>query len=176
MLDRALLGIPSQQAYLQSYAERMGLTELPHARFYLAYAQFRFAAMVRSVGARHGLSDGDNSSEADNKQCVKIIDEHLLPGLLSVFGKQYPEVQVRATVLDILKQDFIRTAYAKGLRQGTILHHVLRNAFIPILTVIGLHVFGHNQAARALYDLFVPPPAVAPPPEIVPPPTTRSPS
>jgi peptide/nickel transport system permease protein len=47
---------------------------------------------------------------------------------------------LRATVLDILKEDFIRTAYAKGLRKGTILHHVLRNAFIPIVTTIGLQV------------------------------------
>jgi peptide/nickel transport system permease protein len=47
---------------------------------------------------------------------------------------------LRATVLDILKEDFIRTAYAKGLSEAAVLHHVLRNALIPIVTTIGLQV------------------------------------
>lgn len=55
-LDLAPLGIPTQNAYIESYVERMGLAELPHARFYLAYAQFRFAAMVQGILKR--VSDG----------------------------------------------------------------------------------------------------------------------
>jgi peptide/nickel transport system permease protein len=47
---------------------------------------------------------------------------------------------LRATVIDILKEDFIRTVYAKGLTGASVLHHVLRNAFMPIVTTIGLQV------------------------------------
>lgn len=47
---------------------------------------------------------------------------------------------LRATVLDILQEDYIRTAYAKGLGDGAVLGHVLRNAFIPIVTTLGLQV------------------------------------
>lgn len=48
----------------------------------------------------------------------------------------------RSSMLDILSQDFVRTARAKGLReQVVILRHALRNALIPTVTVIGL-VFG----------------------------------
>ncbi len=47
---------------------------------------------------------------------------------------------VRATVLDALEEDFVRTAWAKGLRPATVLHHVLRNAIIPVVTMIGLQV------------------------------------
>jgi len=44
----------------------------------------------------------------------------------------------RASMLDVLRQDYIRTARAKGLGRATILYrHSLRNALIPILTVIG---------------------------------------
>jgi oligopeptide transport system permease protein len=44
----------------------------------------------------------------------------------------------RASVLEALRQDFTRTARAKGLRDWTVLNrHVLRNALIPVLTVIG---------------------------------------
>ena len=47
---------------------------------------------------------------------------------------------VRATVLDVMHEDFVRTAWAKGLGPWTVLYHVVRNAIIPIVTTIGLQV------------------------------------
>ena len=47
---------------------------------------------------------------------------------------------LRATVIDILREDFVRTLYAKGLDKSIVLLHVLRNALIPIVTSIGLQV------------------------------------
>jgi peptide/nickel transport system permease protein len=47
----------------------------------------------------------------------------------------------RSVLLDVLRQDFIRTARAKGLRQRAVLWtHALKNAMIPVVTVIGLQV------------------------------------
>lgn len=49
----------------------------------------------------------------------------------------------RACVLDILTEDFVRTAYAKGLSQPqVILGHVLRAAWLPLTTVIGMQLGG----------------------------------
>lgn len=46
---------------------------------------------------------------------------------------------VRSSVLDVMRDDYVRTARAKGLsRRATLWRHVLRNAMIPVLTVIGL--------------------------------------
>jgi len=48
---------------------------------------------------------------------------------------------MRASVLDTLSSDHVRTARAKGLSNARILaHHVVRNAFTPVLTVLGLHM------------------------------------
>lgn len=45
----------------------------------------------------------------------------------------------RASVLEVLNADYVRTAQAKGLPQGEIRHHhVLRNALLPVITTIGL--------------------------------------
>lgn len=45
----------------------------------------------------------------------------------------------RSTMLDVLRHDYIRTARAKGLSENTVvLSHALRNALIPVITVIGL--------------------------------------
>jgi len=46
---------------------------------------------------------------------------------------------MRSALLDTLSEDFMRTARAKGrTRQGALVHHALRNALIPVLTIIGL--------------------------------------
>lgn len=47
----------------------------------------------------------------------------------------------RSTVLEVLREDFIRTARAKGVSERTLLlKHMLRNAMIPIITVLGLQL------------------------------------
>jgi peptide/nickel transport system permease protein len=47
----------------------------------------------------------------------------------------------RATMLEVLQQDYIRTARAKGLGQGGILFvHALKNAAVPIITVVGIGI------------------------------------
>ena len=48
---------------------------------------------------------------------------------------------VRSMVLEVLRQDYIRTAWAKGLRERVVvLRHVLKNALIPVVTIIGLNL------------------------------------
>ena len=48
---------------------------------------------------------------------------------------------VRSSMLEVLRQDYIRTAYAKGLSARTVItRHALRNGFIPVLTFIGLQL------------------------------------
>ncbi len=45
----------------------------------------------------------------------------------------------RSSTLDVLQEDYIRTARAKGLRESVVLfRHALKNAFLPVITIIGL--------------------------------------
>lgn len=45
----------------------------------------------------------------------------------------------RSSMLEVLRQDYIRTAYAKGLRERIVVYkHALKNALVPIITVVGL--------------------------------------
>ncbi len=47
----------------------------------------------------------------------------------------------RSSLLEVLRQDYVRTARAKGVAEpGVILRHAIKNAFIPVITVIGLNV------------------------------------
>jgi peptide/nickel transport system permease protein len=46
---------------------------------------------------------------------------------------------MRSTLLEVMAQDYVRTARAKGLRERSVIwRHGLRNALIPVITVIGL--------------------------------------
>jgi peptide/nickel transport system permease protein len=50
---------------------------------------------------------------------------------------------VRASLLDVLSEDYIRTARAKGLTERRVIwRHGLRNAMLPVLTVLGLQLGG----------------------------------
>jgi peptide/nickel transport system permease protein len=67
-----------------------------------------------------------------------------LPVMLAVAVGLAPQTRLyRSFLLDELGQDYVRTARAKGMTEGTVLFkHVLRNAMIPILTNIGLQLPG----------------------------------
>jgi peptide/nickel transport system permease protein len=72
----------------------------------------------------------------------------------------------RASVLDVLNEDYVRTAHAKGLAPSTIRgRHVLRNALLPVVTTVGLYtglllsgavltetVFAFNGIGQYLFD------------------------
>jgi peptide/nickel transport system permease protein len=58
----------------------------------------------------------------------------------------------RSSVLDVLSQEFVVVAHAKGLaRQTVMLEHVLRNTYIPLLTVLGL-VFANLMVGTAVVE------------------------
>jgi peptide/nickel transport system permease protein len=68
------------------------------------------------------------------------LQQMLLPTVsLAVFLTAIVMRMTRSTVLEVLGEDYVRTAFAKGLRDRIVLtRHVLRNALIPVITIIGL--------------------------------------
>ncbi|MGG4494852.1 nickel ABC transporter permease [Brevibacillus reuszeri] len=58
----------------------------------------------------------------------------------------------RSSILEVINQDFIRTARAKGVREKLVVYkHTLKNALIPIITIIGLE-FGHLLGGAVLTE------------------------
>ncbi|MEK7991344.1 MAG: nickel ABC transporter permease [Thiotrichaceae bacterium] len=61
---------------------------------------------------------------------------------------------VRSTLLEVLQEDYIRTARAKGLSQyRVIVHHALRNASLPIITIIALQL-GHLLGGAVITEMI----------------------
>jgi peptide/nickel transport system permease protein len=62
---------------------------------------------------------------------------------------------MRASVLEVLRLDYVTTARAKGLGRSVVLsRHVLRNALLPIITIIGLRLPGLLGGALIIETMF----------------------
>jgi peptide/nickel transport system permease protein len=81
----------------------------------------------------------------------------LLPALaLGVVQAAVLTRYVRSAVIDVQREDFIRTARAKGLTRGQALRrHGLRNAAIPVLTVLGIQLTSLLVGAIVIENVFV---------------------
>jgi peptide/nickel transport system permease protein len=64
---------------------------------------------------------------------------------------------LRSQMLEVLRQDYVRTAWAKGLRERTVvMRHALKNALIPVLTIAGLLVgvlFSGNVILETMFSI-----------------------
>jgi peptide/nickel transport system permease protein len=61
----------------------------------------------------------------------------------------------RGMLLEVLRQDYVRTAWSKGLRERVVvLKHALKNALIPVVTVLGLQVAGIAGGAVIIEWIF----------------------
>ncbi len=83
---------------------------------------------------------------ASKLKLVKIVQQSwgspgawLIPGAILGFGTFALITRLmRSTLLEVMQQDYIRTARAKGLRERVVvLRHMLRNALIPVVTILG---------------------------------------
>ena len=81
----------------------------------------------------------------------------IVPAL--VLGTSLSAVTMRMTrtmMLEVLRQDYIRTAWAKGLQERTvILRHAVRNSLIPVVTLIGLQAPLLIGGAVIIEQIFV---------------------
>ncbi|HWV34301.1 MAG TPA: ABC transporter permease, partial [Thermomicrobiales bacterium] len=75
--------------------------------------------------------------------------------VIALFGSASLTRFVRASMLETINQDFVRTARAKGLRESSvIILHAMRNAMIPVATVIALQIPGVIGGAVITEQIF----------------------
>ncbi len=84
------------------------------------------------------------------------ITHLILPASLLIIHNLSNHVRyMRAGMLDVLHQDYIRTAHAKGLKErAVILKHALKNAILPLVTIIGLEIPGLFNGALLTEIIF----------------------
>ena len=76
---------------------------------------------------------------------------------LALFGLAANARQMRSSMLEVIQQDYIRTAWSKGLRERTvIIRHSLKNSLIPVITLMGMGVgiiFGGSVLVETVFAI-----------------------
>ncbi len=113
----------------------------------------RIDAFVAPPPLRTGLYVVDSLVAGDVEALRSSLIHLVLPALtLGYFSTAVITRMTRSSMLEVLGQDYMRTAEAKGLRERTVvLRHGLRNALIPTVTIIGL-TFGSLLSGAVLTE------------------------
>ncbi len=118
------------------YAARVGgLVGLSIPSFWLATLLLLFTSRVFGwVPPLNYVSPFDDP--------IANLSQFILPAIsISVFTMAIVMRMVRATMLEVLGQDYVRTARAKGVNRRTVIsRHALRNALIPVVTIVGFEI------------------------------------
>jgi peptide/nickel transport system permease protein len=87
---------------------------------------------------------------------VTNLEQFLLPSLILALGSAGIIVRItRSSMLEVLRNDYIRTAWSKGLRERAVVwRHALKNAMIPVVTVLGLEAGGLIGGAVFIETIF----------------------
>ena len=96
-------------------------------------------------------------SEDDGGGVWPALRSLLLPALsLALVQAAILARVTRSAVLEVMREDFVRTARAKGLsRRATLWRHVLRNAMIPVMTIMGLQFANLLAGTIVVENVFV---------------------
>jgi peptide/nickel transport system permease protein len=89
---------------------------------------------------------------------LKNLSMFLIPSVILAFNFVARVMRMmRGTLLEVLRQDYIRTAWAKGLRERVVLYrHGAKNAMIPVMTLLGLefvNLLAGTVVIEVIFDL-----------------------
>lgn len=134
-------------ATLTSYA-LLGIS-VPH--FWLAILMIYLFALKLSLLPVCGYTSPFSDFWLSTRQLIMPV---LVLGVFSIGGTTR---QTRSSMLEVIRQDYIRTAWSKGLNERTVvMRHAIKNGLIPVITLIGMHVrliFGGSVFIETIFNI-----------------------
>jgi len=125
--------------------------------FWLALVMILFFSSKLGLLPASGMTDAVSYDYMSGLGQVKDRLEHLLlPGVaLGIADSAGIARFMRSNMLEVIRQDYIRTARAKGLSEGAVIFkHALRNALLPIVTMLGLSLPALFSGTLLVEDIF----------------------
>jgi peptide/nickel transport system permease protein len=110
-----------------------------------------FGYYLRWLPIQGWVSPGENLGDSLRHILMPVI-------CLTVYPMASVARQTRSSMLEVVRQDYIRTAWAKGLNEHqVILKHAVRNAIIPVITLIGMNIrqiFGGAVLIETVFSIY----------------------
>jgi peptide/nickel transport system permease protein len=114
-----------------------------------------FAVMFKEWGLPSLPASGMTTLGAESNLLDRIAHLVLPVGVLALFNTAHYTRYVRASMLEVIHQDYVRTARAKGLvEQAVIWRHALKNAALPVVTIIALDLPALFSGAVVTESIF----------------------
>lgn len=145
-----------QYGYLDNTLTVFSLIGISIPSFFFGLLLLKQFAVDIQIFPLFGLT---NPLLMSNNPIDKILDMawHLfLPSVVLGLGSMASFMRyTRSSMLEVIKQDYIRTARAKGLKEKTVIYrHAFRNAVIPIITLLGFTIPGLLSGAVITETIF----------------------
>lgn len=124
--------------------------------FWLALILMSFFGVRLGILPVSGIMSLDFENFTLFHKLIDIMRHLLLPVIVAGFGglagvSRY----MRQSMLNVISQDYVRTARAKGLSEKIVIYkHALRNALLPIITILGLSIPGLISGSVILETIF----------------------
>jgi peptide/nickel transport system permease protein len=119
--------------------------------FWLGILMIYFFGLRLHLLPLHGYTSPFENFGLNVKQLIMPVICVMIGGLAGACR------QTRSSVLEVVRQDYIRTAWAKGLRERVIVvRHILKNALIPVLTMKGMAlgmILGGNVLIETVFNI-----------------------
>ena len=119
--------------------------------FWLGILLIYFIGLKLGLLPIFGYTSPFNSPWLNTKQIIMPVF------CLSIFGIAAIARQSRSSLLEVIHQDYIRTAWSKGLREFIIIkRHALKNSLIPVFTLLGVtirHLIGGSVIVETLFNI-----------------------
>jgi peptide/nickel transport system permease protein len=130
-----------QHSFTDSAFNLIALVGISVPTFFISLLFIKWFAVDLKLFPISGMTEA-GSTTTGLARVVEVAYHMFLPFLvLTISQLAYTMKFVKASMLEVIKQDYIRTARAKGLKEKVVIYkHALRNAMIPVITLIGLSI------------------------------------
>jgi peptide/nickel transport system permease protein len=150
----ALLSASKQHSWIDGIIDVGSLFGISVPSFWLALV----AVLLLSERFHLFPSGGLQSIGATSYSLADIIPHLIMPvGILTIVTSPGLIRYARSSMMDVMREDYIRTARAKGLKESlVVLNHALKNALIPFVAEIGLDIpwlFGGTVVIETIFSL-----------------------
>ena len=124
--------------------------------FWLALLLMLYFGIDLGILPMSGLTSLDFAQLSWPGKCLDIGRHLLLPILVGLVGSIAGTSRfLRSSMLEVLQQDYIATARAKGLPERLVIgRHALRNALLPVITILGLSIPGLIGGSVIIESIF----------------------
>lgn len=144
-----LIGIPAgiisatrQYSLADNTLSIFSLIGISMPAFFFGILLIKFLSYDIKLFPMFGMLDQPLRKAAWHVRALNILWHMVLPSIVLGLGQSASFMRyTRSAMLDVIRQDYIRTARAKGLKERVVIYrHALRNAMIPIVTLLGFQI------------------------------------